>query len=305
STPRSKLPKQNSGIDLSVAKSSTTTRRTAAVCVGVRQFPLQILFIGDPQQTEFRELVQWLNRRPANFARNITGALAQLREGYCPAIVVLAMPWPGCFSATEVDKLCRAAPLARIIAIGGSWLEGELRTGRPLLGVPRVQWHQWLRLADEIEKLDRSKRSVFSAPITARDDERWIDRANLTVSARHVGIFARSRESGLALAEICAQSGWNGRWIRDPSRDALAQLDVAVFDAHASRAEEYELLSKLKSLIPRMPIVVLQGFLRVDDELKWKQAGATAVVSKPFQIRDLQNAIEHSIAIAKSPPNHS
>ena len=75
---------------------------------------------------------------------------------------------------------------------------------------------------------------------------------------------------------------------------------MILFDAQAGRHKENELISNLKSLNPAIPIVVLQGFLRADDELHWKQAGAD-IIGKPFQTRDLLDAIERSIAEELSP----
>ena len=244
------------------ANLGTTIRRPAVVNVGARHFSLQIMFVGDPQQIEFHEPVKWLQRRIAKFARNVCDAIDQIDAGDCPTIILLAMSWSGCFSPAEVDSLRRAAPLARIVALLGSWLEGESRTGRPLLGMPRVHWHQWSRLASEIEKLDRLERSVFSAPVTARDDERWSNPAELSASPRKVGIIARARESALALADICSQNAWNCQWIRDPSQIAPAEIDLILFDSRAGREDEFELISNLKSINSAIPIVVLQGFLR-------------------------------------------
>src|SRR5262249_31791268 len=137
--------------------------------------------------------------------------------------------------------------------------------------------------------------------ITARDDERWSDPASFSTLPRRIGIVARARESALTLADVCSQSGWDWQWIRDRSQIAPTEIGAFLFDTQAGCQEEYELIANLNSLHPATPIIVLQGFLRAQDELLWKQAGAVAIIAKPFRIRDLLDAIEQSIAEAVLP----
>ena len=66
-----------------------------------------------------------------------------LAEGLpAPHGIVLAQAYPGQFSPVAIDRLRNLAPLARLIAILGSWCEGEPRSGHPLPGVIRIYWHQ-------------------------------------------------------------------------------------------------------------------------------------------------------------------
>ena len=59
-----------------------------------------------------------------------------------PELVLLAQARPGVDEQVLVDRLLAAAPLVRVIVVAGSWCEGELRTGKPLVGVQRIYWHE-------------------------------------------------------------------------------------------------------------------------------------------------------------------
>jgi CheY-like chemotaxis protein len=289
------------------AKFRTATRGSVSFDFSPRPRPRKIMFIGDPQQLEFRVPMQWFQANESRLAGDLREALNQIDGGVYPAVVILGVAWPGGFSSSEVSALRRAAPLARVVALLGSWLEGESRTGQPLAGIPRVHWHQWPRLADEIEKFQRQQPSVFSVPITARDDERWHHSSHdcSTDDRRNIAVVAKSRESAIAFVDLCAAQGWNGQWIRNITEQSLADFDMVLFDAQTGGLSEFALVSRIRSRNPELPIVVLQGFLRTDDESAWIQSGANAVIGKPFLIRDLLDVIERSPAPLRASSNRN
>ena len=105
---------------------------------------LHVLLIGDTSRPEFREAVAALDElaHVTRFA-DVEAATAALAEGMLTAhVIVLAQAYPDQFSAAAIDRLRSLAPLARLIAILGSWCEGEPRSGHPLPGVIRMYWHQ-------------------------------------------------------------------------------------------------------------------------------------------------------------------
>ena len=102
---------------------------------------LPVLIVGPYEQSEFRGTVDELLSRGALLAGNFRGALEIVESGYAPAAVVVLQSRPGQFSTSNFDELRRACPLARIVRVLGPWMEGELRTGRPVPGTLRVYWH--------------------------------------------------------------------------------------------------------------------------------------------------------------------
>ena len=51
-----------------------------------------------------------------------------------PELIVMAQSRPGVFSAQWIERLRRSAPLAGVVALLGTWCEGETRSGRPAPG---------------------------------------------------------------------------------------------------------------------------------------------------------------------------
>ncbi len=102
------------------------------------------LLVGDAQRTEFREAVDALRSSCSMTAAvDVTAAESMLAQGLVPDLIVIAQAFPGQVTTEQVERLRRAAPLARVLGLLGSWCEGEARTGRPWPGVIRVYWHQW------------------------------------------------------------------------------------------------------------------------------------------------------------------
>ena len=63
--------------------------------------------------------------------------------------------------------------MSPLLAILGSWCEGETRTGRPLPGVARTYWHQWLsRCGKDLERIAAGECPAWGLPLTVADDER-------------------------------------------------------------------------------------------------------------------------------------
>ena len=81
-------------------------------------------------------------------------------------------------------------------------------------------------------------------------------------------------------------------------RQCRATLIVAVFDARNNSASELEALASLKGALGQRPIIALVGFPRIDDLERFKAAGASAVVSKPYLAEDLEQQIEQLLQSA-------
>src|SRR5213595_3145892 len=105
--------------------------------------PSSTLFIGDHRRPEFSGPARWLAAHEAAIARDIPQALSMLADGMSPAVIVVAQAWPGSFSVQQITRLRRAAPLARVIGLLASWLEGEARSGKPWPAAQRRYWHRW------------------------------------------------------------------------------------------------------------------------------------------------------------------
>ncbi|MBU4273030.1 MAG: response regulator [Planctomycetes bacterium] len=138
---------------------------------------IQILVVGDIHRTEFRESASCLKRSGvveiAADVETAEAALAQRRTA--PEVIVVAQSFPGQFPHGAIDRLRRAAPLARILGLMGSWCEGEMRSGRPWPATARLYWHQWpARCRRQFRCLAGGKRCSFALPATATEEERLL-----------------------------------------------------------------------------------------------------------------------------------
>ena len=90
-----------------------------------------------------------------------------------PVLLLFAQRFPGEFPLDEVESLRRRLPLARCLALVGSWCEGEPRSGQPLPGVTRLYWHQWTeQTLRDLRKLLLGQPGPWSMPSTASEEDR-------------------------------------------------------------------------------------------------------------------------------------
>ncbi len=253
---------------------------------------LPTLFIGDANREEFRASARRMIEQGAIHAADLASARTIIDAGFSPALIVVAQSWPGEFSPRQVEPLCRAAPLARIFRLLGTWMDGSGRTGKPWPATIRANWQRCVaRPAADL--------SSWSMPATATDDDRLLARCSTTYSnpsvrdgAPLIAVSAQMRESADSLLELCRQCGWNAVWVRNLNEAASQDFDCVLFDTRNTSPSEMEALAKLRGALGEVPVIALAGFLRPDDIERFQVAGAAAVVSKPFLADDLRWQIE-------------
>jgi CheY-like chemotaxis protein len=261
---------------------------------------LPLLLIGDVTGNELREIAETVGSCDFNVSPNIDRALAKIRGGYSPAIIVVEQPWPGRISAANFDELQRAAPLARIVRLLGTWMEGELRTGRPQPGTLRTYWHEAAtRLQQDIQNLGAGRKSNWTMPTTANDQERLLEAAGDSCTftkpqsqAKSIAIYVQHRETAESLAEICTQCGWHGEWLREHQLAAPIAADAILVDSVCGVPTAIASIRKLRPVAGSTPVIVLVGFAREDELLELRAVGAAAAVRKPFHVDDLKWHIE-------------
>ncbi len=251
-----------------------------------------VLLVGDTGCAEFRQAHASLAALAQTIRVPNLDAAAELltNDPWTPDLIVLAQSRPGEFSAATVGRLRMRAPLARLVALLGSWCEGEMRTGRPLPGVIRIYWHQWLpRFQQEIDRLRRGLCPTWGLPATAGDEERLL-LGTRPPRARQQGLVAISTpQFAMAdwLSAACRLGGYATVCLQ-PSRPARVQGAAAlVWDGGDFCAERQTQLPRLKAALGPLPILALGDFPRVVDCDAIVAAGVTAVLSKPLLVDDL------------------
>jgi len=257
----------------------------------VRSPTLQILLVGDTSRPEFREADTALEElAEVTRCTDVDAAIAALTEGLLGVHgIVFVQAFPDQFSTAAIDRLRRLAPLARLIAILGSWCEGEPRSGRPLPGVIRIYWHQAsIRIRREFPRWFQAKGSLWQLPPTASDEEQLLASvaAPLPEGKGLVAIWTRRPEMHDLLADACCRIGYSTAWLH-PRQPARVHGPVAaIYDGAALDLAGWAELRQLSAAVSPAPTLALLDAPRIQDVRLARTLGAS-VLAKPFRIDEL------------------
>ena len=206
--------------------------------------------------------------------------------------VIFAQARPGQFSAGDVELVSRRFPLAHYVALLGSLCEGETRSGHPWPGVVRVYWHQFLARCESELRVSLFPTS-WQLPRTASDVERTesvFERPQDPASGMIV-VFTRNASLFDALSAACQTIGYSCVWCSNQRRRNFHGAVAAIWDGETQGQIDFLQLSRITAELPEVPVIALLGFPRHDQVLQAQAHGARAVVSSPFLLPDLWNAI--------------
>jgi CheY-like chemotaxis protein len=255
---------------------------------------LDVIFIGDWTDSQFGQTLAWLRDhvRLREFAVVETAEQSLQDKGLCPVVVFLGQSRRGQFGADCIERLLRAAPLARIVVIIGAWCEGETRSGAPLAGTHRVAWHQAPHVAPrELAALAAGRASIWSWP--AGDDQaapRPVFHSQ--TAGRLIVALSESRASAESIALALRELGFSTLAGRPAQPVLVFGATAVVWDVPASNAHADAQWRSLQEWLPNVPVVALVGFPRVDDVERLRSLGVSAVLAKPFQIDDLVSNVQ-------------
>jgi hypothetical protein len=268
--------------------------------------PVSIVLIGDFERPEFYGVTGFLESlgqvHRFRDAEAATQALASDEIG--AELTVIAQSYPGEFSHPAVDRLRAASPVSRIVALLGSWCEGEMRSGQPWPAVIRLYWHQGLgRIAREIGRLAEGDCPSWGLPLTATEEERLLAESRTgfqgvatgqrpVLRSGLVGIASRRLESYDWLSAACRQHGSPTVWLRGPQYPRVEGLAAILIDGTDFGDAEMATLRQLSERYSQARCIALMDFPRIEDRRCLLQAGAAAVLSKPLNVEDLIMEIE-------------
>lgn len=295
-----------------------------------------VWLVGEPSRHEFQMITTWLSqnaelrvfRSPRAAAED--GNAGASRDNVAPDVIILAQSRPGQWRSSEIESLHRIWPLARLAALVGSWCEGELRTGRPWSGVPRIYWHEFLlRIAPLLAGEDDGG-AGWSLPRTASWSERMVgslgapvirtDRAHAPGAPNRrkpagtrtkedsipQGRPRRDRSQAIAvitplrdvyepLADACVHAGWVAEWHR--SSRFTSRPAAAIWDMRWGDDAEWDEIGDLVYRVTPAKVVLIQGFPRWNDQARALRLGVSELIAKPYQIADLWRALRAAIGL--------
>lgn len=260
---------------------------------------MRILLTGEYNRDEFaRAIGDMIEAADVVRLDGLSVADQSLANGEAVDLIVVAQARPGQFPLSEIDALRRTAPLARIVALLGSWCEGEMRSGSPWPGVVRVYWHQWPEwFRQELAKFSRGEQSGWSQPITATADERLLSlKPDQTQMNAVVAVISEHIEMADWLTAACRNRGAS---VITLNRVPCSQIDgvaIVLWDVGLFGPLLVSQFQTVASRFPRSRIVVLADFPRSEDVDLLRAAGAAAVLSKPILANDLYGCLNRLLA---------
>jgi hypothetical protein len=224
-----------------------------------------------------------------------------------PDLIVLAQDRPGVIAAQQAEAWQREAPLAGMIAVAGSWCEGETRTGRPLAGVLRLYWHEfptwWRRqIARRASRLcpDWAQPANYGVVVQPIGNSRWA-----LQTSQVVALSVTQFETADALADLFQVGGYATVWA-PPASGGVVVRGLAAGVWEGGQLDETESLS-LARFCRRManesaPVVALLDFPRRDAVDRALEIGAASVLGKPCRNADLIDAMRQAIERRSTAP---
>lgn len=248
--------------------------------------PPTVHFTGATDHADFRDAVATLR------------AEAELVDvANSPELIVVAQSRPGEVSAAEVHRLRRAAPLAGLVGLVGSWCEGETRTGQPWPGVARFYWHEfplWWRRQLQLRAAGRcpdwaqpaDTASLPGMQLAGPPPTRQTTANTGSVIVLRVGV----RDTADALTDVFRRAGFAVVWQR-PGRDNCPVRGATAGVWDGGQLDEHE-LNDLATFCQQMArdraaVVALLDFPRRHNVDAAHACGAAAVLGKPWRNTDL------------------
>jgi len=257
--------------------------------------PPIVQLIGTREHPDFRDAVALLRAS----ARLVADARSS------PELIVVAQARPGQVPYDEVQQWQRRVPLAGMIALLGSWCEGEMRTGQPWPGIRRLYWYEfpawWRRqlarrstgLCPEwATPLDLSAEiSEIRCGRVSRGDQQM---TNHRLAGGMVIVSAAFYETYAALADVLRSAGYASVWQRTGRRAPVAHgVSAGIWDGGQLEGNEVDQLAAFcRGMADHAAqVVALLDFPRRERVDRARECGAVEVLGKPWRRADLVSTI--------------
>lgn len=247
----------------------------------------RILLTGDYLHPDFNDVRTFLASEP-DFELVATDRIEQASRG--GELIAFCQSRPGQFSQQQVEQWHARAPLAHLLAILGSWCEGEVRSGRPWHGVQRVYWYdaigrlRWLLLGQSVTP-------AFRTESIAEQIDGSLKLLPLAAPGATAVVIAGRCCEYEPLADMCHALQFAPRWERSCQAVGPApQLVVATFD-DLQAGISLDGLTALRDAWPTTLRIALVNFPRRNEVAALRAAGCHHVLGKPLLLSDLAGCL--------------
>ena len=204
-----------------------------------------------------------------------------------PEWILIAQPLQGTYEQDEIEQLRRAAPLAQIVIVAGTWCEGELRTGKPLIGVERLYWYEFASWWKSQQPGRPSQSPYLDGLFSPRPGVNNIEPS----SAMSVAIHASTLASFEAIAAALASDGLECIWLREDA-EVPANISTAIWDGAQLDPQEFSRLQTFAAAVQKLhaSLIVLLDFPRKEHFSQLHALGCQKILGKPYIIGELKAA---------------
>ena len=213
-------------------------------------------------------------------------------------LIVIAQARRDFIAKESVDHLQTVYPNTPTVTLLGSWCEGEVRSGEPWAGIPRVYWHQWEGEFNRFASaLAHNKIHDWQLPKTATPTDRiaTIKRESFEGQSFEgiIGVSAWTNVQYEMIADSLSAFGIQTCWIERTTWDGEAKslINLVILDDDSVSSNLENRINWLFSTLGQRPLVLTLSFPRADEVEKLKKLGAGAIVSKPFTLAEIRQAI--------------
>ena len=251
-----------------------------------RHLSLKTTIIGDIDRPEFAGVLHSVRVYPDSRAFVDLCSLETWIQTTLPLpvidVILILQSYTGEHQLSVLERIRRNYPITPVVAVLGSWCEGELRTGWPLAGVHRVYGNDWVTQGEnEFFSLASGKFSMFGLPPTYKEDEILLEQIKRTPGPtlpanRQCWIFTCRSISrpdfGMSrmLQTWMRQLGFSTSiidWDDQPDRDSPPERilwEPGLLDGNAF-AKIVPILKELRAKFPHTKIFLQTNSLRIDE----------------------------------------
>ena len=252
----------------------------------------KVLFTGDFWHSDFQSVLSQFEVPVTLVSFEKAKSLADSRFD----LVVIAQARRGQHSETEVEELCALFSTTPVVALLGSWCEGETRSGNPWPGVPRVYWHQWQgRYRKFTNQLEQHEITDWHAAKTSTIADQVVNSKAIedTNSIQCVVISAWTNQQHAMVADAISHFGWSSCWVERAiwNAETARAIDAIVVEADSWSSELAGRIKWVRRQVGDCPIVLITNYPRQGNLEEIKAAGISEVISKPFELNALKTAV--------------
>lgn len=256
-----------------------------------------ILLIGDWTHPEYQSFVQWLGTQSECWSEaTIPHAIGLLQDErvFDADLILIAHAYAGQWNQADVYALKAASPLTPIAVISGSCSGSQARNGFQPLGVYHVGWQEAASVLEkEISHWQRGGFRRFALPETLSAEEHFLSRLEEPLASGNglVAIATADPESGKLLAQLCNACGYASLVDSPKGNWQVTGVSALIWDVEDSTS-----FVPIWERLNRPPAVALAGFLSLEIQNRYSQLGASAVLSKPFDIVVLSETLSQLVS---------